>query len=411
MAGQHVPPTGSPSGAGRASGGAPGRRLVAGLLTAGLLAGCTGDAPAAPGAGETPSPTTPPAAAPSPTAPAPDDGAPEPASPGHDRTATVDAGAPQVLVEGLAAPWDVAFLPDGDALVSERDTARLLRVPAGGGQPQEVGRVPGVEPAGEGGLLGLAVSPAYEQDGLVYAYLTTGRDNRIVRFPLPAGGGDVAPEPVLTGIPSGRIHNGGRILFGPDRNLYAGTGDAGNTALSQDDGSLGGKVLALTPDGEPPEGATSVVLSKGHRNVQGLAFDADDRLWSVEFGQNRFDEVNRIEPGENYGWPVVEGPDDGGGRFRPPVVVWDPAEASPSGAAVVGSDLWVAALRGQRLWRVPLRGPDAADEPAAVLRGDYGRLRHAERAPDGSLWVLTSNRDGRGDPAGEDDRILRLPPG
>ena len=168
----------------------------------------------------------------------------------------------------------------------------------------------------------------------------------------------------------------------------------------------------MTPDGEPAPGnpfGNSLVYSKGHRNVQGLAFDSAHRLWASEFGQNRFDEVNRIEPGKDYGWPVVEGPSDDT-RFAAPLVTWRTSEASPSGAAISGNTLYVAALRGQRLWTVPLDGTGGVGTPRALLEGEYGRLRAVERAPDGALWVLTSNRDGRGDPTDEDDRILRVVP-
>jgi glucose/arabinose dehydrogenase len=309
-----------------------------------------------------------------------------------------------VLVTGLDTPWGLAFLPGGDALVSERDSARILRVPAAGGRPQEVVVVPGVRPRGEGGLLGLAVSPTFATDQLVYAYFTAENDNRIVRFRLDR---PTDLEPVVTGIPKGAVHNGGRLAFGPDGMLYAGTGDSGDTDLAQDPRSLGGKVLRMTPTGQPVEGGT-LVFSRGHRNVQGLAFDEAGRVYAVEFGQNRFDEVNQISAGSNGGWPDVEGPGDGGGRFLAPITTWKPSESSPSGAAFVDGSLWVAALRGERLWRVPLDGRGGAAEPESLYEGDFGRLRAAERAPDGSLWVLTSNRDGRGDPARDDDRILRL---
>ncbi|MCW2615309.1 MAG: glucose sorbosone dehydrogenase [Frankiales bacterium] len=308
---------------------------------------------------------------------------------------------PSVLVSGLEAPWGLAFLPGGDALVSERDSARVLRVPAAGGAPVEVTTVEQARPAGEGGLLGLAVSPSFATDDLVFAYVTTEEDNRIVGFPLSSPQ-DV--EPVLTGIPKGRIHNGGRLAFGPDGLLYAGTGDTGDTDLSQDEGSLGGKVLRMTLDGDPAEAAGSLVFSKGHRNVQGLAFDDRGRLFATEFGQNRFDEVNLLTDGGNYGWPEVEGAGTGGGRYTAPLVTWETSQASPSGAAIVGDSLYVAALRGERLWQVPLAGGD----PTPLLQGEYGRLRAAAAAPDGSLWVLTSNRDGRGDPVDADDRLLRL---
>ena len=310
-----------------------------------------------------------------------------------------------MLTTGLQAPWGLGFLPGGDALVSERDTARVLRIPAAGGKPAVVTTVTGVLPGGEGGLLGLAVSPTFAADQLVFAYLTTREDNRIVRFRLDRPG---EVMPVLTGIPKAAIHNGGRLAFGPDGMLYAGTGDTGNSDLAQDPRSLGGKVLRMTRDGRPAEAGGSLVFSRGHRNVQGLAFDAAGRLYSVEFGQNRFDEVNQIFAGSNGGWPLVEGPGDGGGRFLAPITTWETSESSPSGAAFVDGNLWVAALRGKRLWRVPLDGRGGAGRPESLFQGEYGRLRAAERAPDGSLWILTSNRDGRGNPIAADDRILRL---
>ncbi len=347
--------------------------------------------------------TAPPTAAPAISAPAPAPAAPSAAAPAPSG---IDPGAPEVLATGLEAPWGIDFLPDGDALVTERDTARVLRIPADGGEPAMVTMLEQAEPDGEGGLLGLAVSPDFATDDLVYAYVTADDDNRVVRFPLSS---PEQVEPVLTGIPKGQIHNGGRIAFGPDGLLYVGTGDTGDTSLSQDDRSLGGKVLRMTPDGEPVEAAGSLVLSKGHRNVQGLAFDDDGRVYSVEFGQNRFDEVNQVSQGSNGGWPEVEGAGDGGGRYLAPITTWETSQASPSGAAIVDGTLYVAALRGQRLWAVPLDGQGGAGEPTALLQGDFGRLRAAAQAPDGSLWVLTSNRDGRGDPAREDDRVLRLP--
>ncbi|MEX2289640.1 MAG: PQQ-dependent sugar dehydrogenase [Mycobacteriales bacterium] len=360
---------------------------LAWLVTAAVLSACgNGPEQAAPTPFTTAAPTT----------AAPTTAAPTPAAP---TATTLDTGPPEVLVTGLEAPWGIDFLPDGDALVTERDSARILRVPAAGGDPVEVTTVAQARPRGEGGLLGLAVAPDGET---VYAYVTTAQDNRIVRFPL-SDPDDV--EPVLTGIPASSVHNGGRITFGPDGHLYAGTGDAGQPTRSQDPESLGGKVLRMTLDGEPVPGEDSLVFSRGHRNVQGLAFGPDDRLYAVEFGQNRFDEVNRVERGSNGGWPDVEGPGDGGGRFLAPITTWETSEASPSGAAVVGDTLYVAALRGQRLWQVPLADPG---NPRALYEGEFGRLRAAARAPDGSLWVLTSNRDGRGDPVRQDDRILRL---
>jgi glucose/arabinose dehydrogenase len=318
------------------------------------------------------------------------------------------ATAARTIVTGLHVPWGIAFLPDRSALIAERTTGRIYEVGPAGGRKRLVMRVPGVAAEGEGGLLGLAVSPSYASDRLVYAYLTSAADNRIVRFRL---GGSV--QPILTGLQKGPIHDGGRIAFGPDGMLYAGVGDAGNTANAQDLASRNGKILRIRPDGSIPADNPfrgSPVWSYGHRNVQGLAWDRSGRLWATEFGQNRFDEVNLIRKGRNYGWPLVEGRGStDGGRFVNPEVTWRTSAASPSGAAIVGSTLYVGALAGQRLWRVPLRG-SGVGRPTSLLEGRFGRLRTVVRAPDGSLWISTSNRDGRGSPRPGDDRIIRLRP-
>jgi len=315
---------------------------------------------------------------------------------------TLPTGAVATVATGLEAPWGLAFLPDGRALVTERDSTRLLTV-SSDGRVSEVQRIAGARPGGEGGLLGVAVSPTYTEDRWIYLYYTAADDNRIVRLRLGE-----QPETVLTGIPRAGNHNGGRIAFGPDGMLYAGTGDAGERDRAQNRANLGGKILRMTPTGEPAPGnpfGDSVVYSYGHRNVQGLAWDRNGQLYATEFGQDRYDELNRIEAGANYGWPEVEGP-GGGGRFTEPVATWTTDDASPSGLAIVGGRAYIACLRGAKLYRIGLDGND----PQALLAGEYGRLRHVEPAPDGSLWVLTSNRDRRGDPAPDDDRILRITP-
>jgi glucose/arabinose dehydrogenase len=308
------------------------------------------------------------------------------------------------VATGFDVPWGLVFLPDGSALLSERDTARILSVSADGGVT-EVGPVEGVQPGGEGGLLGLAVAP--DSPETIYAYFTAAEDNRVVRMPYLSGALGAA-EVVVDGIPKAGNHNGGRLAFGPDGKLYVSTGDASRPERAQDLESLGGKILRLNPDGSIPADNPfdgSPVFSYGHRNVQGLAFDEDGNLWASEFGQNTWDELNLIQAGQNYGWPVVEGV-GGDDRFVDPVAQWSTDEASPSGIAFVRDTVFMAALRGERLWQIPVQD-GTAGSPADFAVGEFGRLRHAEVAPDGSLWVLTNNT-ARGTPRDGDDRILRV---
>ncbi|WP_341805331.1 PQQ-dependent sugar dehydrogenase [Nocardioides ochotonae] len=326
----------------------------------------------------------------------------------EEATASAHPRVVGTVATGLEAPWGLAFLPDGDALVTERDSGRVLRISGPRHRVTEVGTVEEVAPQGESGLLGVAVSPDFTEDSRVFLYVTTAEDNRIVRATLRGDTlGDL--EPILTGIPSDFIHDGGRILFGPDGFLYVSTGDANEAARAQDRDSLGGKILRITPDGEPAPGNPfgSPVWSWGHRNVQGLAF-VGDQLWASEFGANEFDELNRIEAGANYGWPEVEG-SGGAPEFVDPQATWATSEASPSGLAYAAGHLWMAALRGERLWRIPVEG-ERAGEPRSFLVGRYGRMRTIAVAPDGMLWLTTSNRDGRGTPTDGDDRILLVRP-
>ena len=314
----------------------------------------------------------------------------------------VPSNAVSTIAGNLEAPWGLAFLPDGTALVTERDTTRIVSV-GSDGTVREVQRIAEADPGGEGGLLGIAVSPNYQTDRWVYVYYTAAEDNRVARFQLGQ-----PPQPIFTGIPKAGNHNGGRIAFGPDSMLYVGTGDAADRGRAQERDHLGGKILRLTPEGQPAPGnpfGGSPVYSYGHRNVQGLAWDSRGRLFAAEFGQNRYDELNLIEPGKNYGWPEVEGTgnDD---AFVDPVATWSTSDASPSGIAILDDRVYVACLRGTKLYRVATDGSGAQ----ALLSDEYGRLRHVAVAPDGSLWILTSNRDGRGSPVDNDDRIVRLDP-
>jgi glucose/arabinose dehydrogenase len=347
------------------------------------------------------------------------------ASPSDDTSPTdgTDDGtdrnrAPQVVDEaatGLAVPWGLGFLPDGRAVVTERDERTVLLIdpqaPAGS-RVTEAGILEEAAPQGEAGLLGVAVSPDFAEDQLLYFYVSTAEDNRVVRATLDDDDRLGAPEVVLDGIPNGFIHDGGRLAFGPDGFLYVSTGETGVGELSQDPASLAGKILRITSDGDPAPGnpdPDSPVWSLGHRNVQGLAFDDQDNLWASEFGASTYDELNLIRPGSNYGWPEVEGR-GGSSSFVNPRVVWSTDEASPSGLAYAEGRLWLAALRGTRLWRIDVDGGEVGAIRDFFV-GDYGRLRTVAVAPDGMLWVTTSNRDGRGDPAETDDRILVVDPG
>lgn len=366
-----------------------------------LLTGCTTEGDPT-GLG-TPSP------GPQPTTRTGEPSAQGPGPTGRDpRTGPARPRVTGTVARGLATPWGVAFLPDGTALVSERDTTRVLAV-AEGSIPRVVGRLDAARPQGEAGLLGLAVSPSYAEDSRVYAYLSTAVDNRVVR--MEYDGRRLGPaEVVLPGIPNGFVHDGGRLLFGPDGQLYVSTGETGEEQLAQQRDSLGGKILRVTPDGRPAPGNPvdgSPVWTMGHRNVQGLAFDDWDRLWASEFGASTWDELNRIERGRNYGWPLVEGRGDLE-EYRNPHAQWRTSEASPSGLAYADGALWMASLRGERLWRVPVRRDGSIGQPEDFFVGGYGRLRTVVVTPQGRLWVTTSNRDGRGDPAPQDDRILEV---
>ena len=267
--------------------------------------------------------------------PAPGSGGPVPASsgpaPGSTSQPAEEAGKPSVLARDLAVPWAWLFLPGGDALVTERDSARLLRVTPHG-KVSTVGTVPGVEPYGEGGLLGVAVSASFGRDQLVYLYVSTAADNRIMRFRYSGGG--IGPlDAVVTGIPRAGIDNGGRLAFGPDGMLWAATGEHAEPGIAQDRDSLGGKILRMTPDGRPAPGNPfgTLVWTYGHRNVQGMAWDGSGRMYATELGQNRFDEINRIQKGHNYGSAGCRG------NRRRPDVHRSRAHLADRGGIAIGS--------------------------------------------------------------------------
>ena len=315
------------------------------------------------------------------------------------------------VASGLEAPWEIAFLPDGRALVTERPgRVRLLS------RGLELRERPiaeiDVEAVGESGLLGLAVDPRFEHNRFVYLYRTAGSENEVLRFRLE---GDRLEEDatILDGLQAGPIHDGGRIHFGPDGLLYVSTGEAGNQALAQDRSSLNGKLLRLRDF--RGRAARAEVVSLGHRNVQGFDWQPrTDRLFATEFGPDSHDEVNLIRRGGNYGWPQAQG-DEGAPEFVPALVDYEDVIA-PSGATFVsepGSD-WtgaflVAALAGEQLRLVRIDGDDVTgDEP--LFEGRYGRMRTVVEGPDGAIYALTNNTDGRGSPREGDDRILRIVP-
>ncbi|MFE4197694.1 PQQ-dependent sugar dehydrogenase [Paenarthrobacter sp. NPDC056912] len=366
----------------------PRRRIVAPAMPAAAcalflaLTGCTGS-PSSPGTAATPGgPNT-----------SGQSQAPAPGGQGTPRSPEVL----QKLDVGLQLPWSIVFLPNGTAVVSERDSATIKSIRDG--QATTIGEVSGVVPGGEGGLLGLALSPAFETDHWLYAYFTSAADNRIARMRLDelAGGGLALgdPEVIFSGISKASTHNGGRIRFGPDGFLYVGTGDSQRREQPQDTNALGGKILRLTPEGRPAPGnpfGDNPVYSYGHRNVQGLAWDGEGRLWASEFGPDVDDELNLITPGGNYGWPTVTGAPGRSGLIDAKVVWPSTADASPSGLEIAGGVAYTGALRGQRLWTVPLNG-DSAGTPVAYFTGQYGRLRDVARAPDGTLWVVSNNKN------------------
>nr|WP_221381612.1 PQQ-dependent sugar dehydrogenase [Actinoplanes polyasparticus] len=308
---------------------------------------------------------------------------------------------------------DRLFLPDGSALVSERDSALIKRVPAGGGPAQTVGKVPGVVPKAEGGLMGIAASPGFVTDRTVYASITGADENSIVALTIAQDYRSLRQERVLLdGIRTAERHHGGRLVIGPDGNLWIGTGDAFEPADAADDTSLNGKILRIRTDGTVPDGNAddSPIYSSGHRNVQGIAFGPDGTAYASELGHRTWDEVNVLRPGADYGWPETEG--IAGSTGTAPIWTVHPDDASPSGMAHAAGSLWIGALGGQRLWQLPVDNGRATGEAVEHYRGEYGRIRTVEVAPDGALWLMTSNTDGSTwggvDPKPGDDRILRV---
>lgn len=354
------------------------------LVTAVLLAGCGSDGyePAGPfrplPEGAPPEVGPPPSSAPVPGRPA-------------DPGAEPQEGDPNVVASGLAVPTGLALLPDGTAVVAERDTGRILQVFPDRSPVRELMTVPGVDTTGDGGLLGLAVSPTYLEDGLLYAYLTTAADNRVVRFPI--GG---TPNPVLTGIPRGEVHNGGGLVFGADGALFVGTGDTGDASLGTDPASLAGKVLRIDVFGAPV--GAGPVFTSGHRDVTAVCAGEEGRVFAADAARDGADELDSLVEGNDY---AVTGP----------VAEIAPGEDGLGGCAVAGGAVFLGALDGRRVHAVPVDEADTvAGELEEFLLDEYGRLRTVVADAQGALWITTSNRDGIGTPVAEDDRVLRINP-
>ncbi|TBN57866.1 PQQ-dependent sugar dehydrogenase [Glaciihabitans arcticus] len=349
--------------------------LLIGIAVVALLAGCT-----APGPG------------------------PNGLAPG-DAEGVQPAGDAEVIASDLTTPWSLVRMSDGSTLISERDTALVRQLQPDGEYGDDL-VIDDVVPGGEGGLLGIAVDP---EEQFLYYYATAADDNRVLRAELSNDDGWSIGEPevILEGMAKAGNHNGGRIAFGPDGMLYITAGDAGDPDRAQSLDSLGGKILRVEPDGAIPtdnpfEG--SPVYSLGHRNPQGIAWDDEGQLFAAEFGQNTWDEFNRIDAGSNYGWPIVEGIGEVEG-FVDPLYQWPTSQASPSGLLYTQGTFFLAALRGERVWVLYLDG----DRVSAVswFEGEHGRIRHAAEGPDGSLWLLTSNTDGNGDQREGADQLLQ----
>ncbi len=320
-----------------------------------------------------------------------------------------NAYAVQVVATGLDVPWDVAFLPDGDLIVTER-TGTLREL---GARPA-VMPVPNVLETGEGGLMGIALHPDYAANHLVYLYFTTtDGHNRVARFKLE-NGTLTLDKTIIDGIPSQIYHDGGQLAFGPDGMLYITTGDASNTANAPDLGSLAGKTLRLTADGAIPSDNPfgTAIWSYGHRNAQGLAWDDQGRLWETEHGRSGtlsgYDELNLIQKGKNYGWPDSQGPTVLSGTIGPVLQSGADVTWAPSGIAFVDGKLYWAGLRGSSLYRATVQADGSVTDFQTRLTDAYGRLRAVVLGPDGALYVTTSNRDGRGTVRAGDDKILKI---
>jgi glucose/arabinose dehydrogenase len=320
----------------------------------------------------------------------------------------------EIIGKGLEIPWEIAPLPDGRFLVTERP-GRVIVLDSG-----KKYEVPDVEHIGEGGLLGMAISPDFMESRQLFLYYTYRAGNRILnrvsRFTL---GEETLTDEIyiLDEIPGARFHNGGRIKFGPDEKLYITTGDAQEPNLSQNINSLAGKILRINPDGSIPEDnpfEDSPVFAYGLRNPQGMSWHpVSGALFASDHGPNSQDEINLIQPGKNYGWPIVTCL-EGQTQYEDPVSCYSDFTLAPSGIDFLPWDnldespLYVAGLRGNMVMRIDIDDEEGMVRQEEFFR-DYGRIRTIVYY-EGSLYVATNNRDGRGVPGENDDMILKITP-
>ncbi|MFG1904107.1 PQQ-dependent sugar dehydrogenase [Micromonospora carbonacea] len=310
-------------------------------------------------------------------------------------------------------PWGLVQLSDGTVLYGRRDLFDVVAMNPDGTNKRSIGTVPNAAGTnGEGGVLGLAVASTFATDRWLYIYHTTATDNRIVRMRYDGTLQTSSLQVLVTGIPRNKYHNGGRLRFGPDGMLYAATGDGQTPDRAQDVNDLAGKVLRIRPDGTVPTDNPfgNQVWSYGHRNPQGLAFDSRGRLFEQEFGNNVMDETNIIVRGGNYGWPACEGTvgDCANPNYLAPVRTYPVADASCSGLAIVRDVVYLACLRGNRMYREVISG-DTLTDVQQYFVGTYSRLRTVEPTIDGNLWLTTSTGGDKDSvPNNSNERILKV---
>lgn len=329
----------------------------------------------------------------------------------------------EVVATNLSIPWAIAISEEGKLFVTERNGA-IRTIEQGRLNPQPLFTFPApFVSRGEGGLLGIVLDPNHAQNHYLYVMHSYEEGNqlfnRVVRL-VEQGNSAFLDRVLLDKIPGGQIHDGGRLKIGPDQKLYITTGDTGNSFLAQDLTSMAGKILRIELDGSIPEDNPfpgSPIYSFGHRNPEGLAWNANNVLYASEHGQSAHDEINIIQPGVNYGWPLVQGEEEmRGANLQKPLLQSGDITWAPSGIAFVNQGPWqgkllVANLRGEQLLAISLNSNGTQVEKVeAWLQQEYGRLREVIQAKDGSIYLTTSNRDGRGNPDRSDDRIIRLIP-